>query len=243
VLPSQRSAEELVLATMTHSASSDDLGAWVLLDADLAILGSGPGHMAATAVRCGRSAAFPADLDERRAGAADLLLIGMTLSRTTQGTSREDLRRILLRGGRIRALLLDPSDDDLLVQAVYKHEAYPGPQRLKARIMGTLDELASLRDSTSGQMEIRVASYTLTIGVNAIDTATPNGILVLQHYEHKPPYDAAPIMCLNSKDAVWFSHFLAEAERMWQDGVPWPPSPARALAQATRPSFRESFGA
>jgi predicted metal-dependent HD superfamily phosphohydrolase len=35
--------EELVLATMTHSASPDDLAAWVLLDADLAILGADPG--------------------------------------------------------------------------------------------------------------------------------------------------------------------------------------------------------
>lgn len=34
---------ELVLATMTHSASSEDLTAWVLLDADLAILGADPG--------------------------------------------------------------------------------------------------------------------------------------------------------------------------------------------------------
>jgi predicted metal-dependent HD superfamily phosphohydrolase len=34
--------EGLVLATMTHSASLDDLTAWVLLDADLAILGADP---------------------------------------------------------------------------------------------------------------------------------------------------------------------------------------------------------
>jgi len=34
--------EELVLATMTHSAAADDLAAWALLDADLAILGAAP---------------------------------------------------------------------------------------------------------------------------------------------------------------------------------------------------------
>lgn len=34
--------EELVLATMTHSASPDDLTAWALLDADLAVLGADP---------------------------------------------------------------------------------------------------------------------------------------------------------------------------------------------------------
>lgn len=35
--------EELVLATTTHSAPPDDLTAWALLDADLAILGANPG--------------------------------------------------------------------------------------------------------------------------------------------------------------------------------------------------------
>jgi predicted metal-dependent HD superfamily phosphohydrolase len=34
--------ESLVLATLTHSAPPDDLTAWVLLDADLAILGADP---------------------------------------------------------------------------------------------------------------------------------------------------------------------------------------------------------
>lgn len=34
---------ELVLATMTHTAPPDDLRAWALLDADLAILGADPG--------------------------------------------------------------------------------------------------------------------------------------------------------------------------------------------------------
>jgi len=35
-------AEKLVLATVTHSAPPDDLTAWVLLDADLAVLGADP---------------------------------------------------------------------------------------------------------------------------------------------------------------------------------------------------------
>jgi predicted metal-dependent HD superfamily phosphohydrolase len=35
-------AGELVLATVGHSASADDLAAWALLDADLAILGADP---------------------------------------------------------------------------------------------------------------------------------------------------------------------------------------------------------
>src|SRR5277367_3663918 len=115
------------------------------------------------------SANFPADLIQRRAAATNMLLIGMTMSRTVQGSSREDMRRVLLRGGRIRVLLLDPSNDELLAQAATKHQASLTPERLKARILGTLDELAGLRDGTGGQLEIRVASFALTAGINAVD--------------------------------------------------------------------------
>lgn len=189
------------------------------------------------------SASFPADLIERRAGATSLLLIGMTMSRTVQGSSREDMRGVLLRGGRIRVLLLDPSNDELLAQAASKHRASLSPERLRARILGTLDELASLRDGTGGQLEIRVASFALTAGINAVDAESSDGILVVQHYEHRPPEEAAPIICLKRADGFWFSHFAAEAERMWEDGTLWPLSPAQALARTPRPVFREAFGA
>lgn len=189
------------------------------------------------------SANFPADLIQRRAGASSMLLIGMTMSRTVQGSSREDMRRVLLRGGRIRVLLLDPSSDELLAQAATKHQASLTPERLRARIIGTLDELASLRDGTDGQMEIRVAAFALTAGINAVDVESPDGILVVQHYEHEPQQEAAPIICLKRTDGFWFSHFAAEAERMWKDGISWPFSPAHALARTPRPAFREAFGA
>jgi hypothetical protein len=188
------------------------------------------------------STAFPADLSERRAAAADLMLIGMTLSRTAQGAPRDDMRRILLRGGRIRALVLNPSNGELVTQAAFHHGGSLAPERLKARILSTLDEFTSLRDSTGGQIEIRVASFALTAGINAIDAKNPGGVLVVQHYEHRPPEEAAPIICLRANDGFWFSHYLAEAERMWQDATPWPLDPARALAYTARPTFLESFG-
>jgi hypothetical protein len=189
------------------------------------------------------STSFPADLIERRASAADLLLIGMTMSRTVQGSSREDMARLLRRGGSIRILLLDPSNDGMLGQAATKHRSGLSPERLKARILGTLDELTNLRDNTGGNLEIRVASFSLTVGINAIDSESPYGVIVVQHYEHKPSEEAAPIICLKRADGFWFSHFLGEAERMWKDGTPWPLSPAQTLACAPRPAFRETFGA
>jgi len=189
------------------------------------------------------SADFPADLTQRRAAATNLLLIGMTMSRTVQGSARVDMRRVLQRGGKIRVLLLDPTNDELLVQAATKHQAYLSLERLRARVLGTMDELAGLRDGTGGQLEIRVVSFALTTGINAVDAESPDGILVVQHYEHRPQDEPAPIICLKRTDGFWFSHFAAEAERIWEDGTPWPLSPAQALARTPRPAFRETFGA
>jgi hypothetical protein len=184
---------------------------------------------------------FRADLIRQRASATDLLLIGMTMSRTVQGSSRDDMRLSLSRGARIRALLLDPGDDALLAQAVYKHGNL-SPQRLKSRIQATLDELTGLQAITNGSLEIRVAASVPTVGINAINADGPEGILVVQHYQHKPTAEAAPIISLRARDGSWYGHFLAEAERMWKDGREWPLTTGQVLARAARPVFQDTFG-
>lgn len=188
------------------------------------------------------AAEFPPGLIKLRASATDLLLIGITMSRTVQGSSREDMRQTLLHGGRIRVLLLDPTDGSLLEQAVSKQGANLNAQRLRSRIQSTLDELTSLQASTNGKLEIRVAAFVPSMGINAINSDGPQGVLVVQHYQHKPPAEAAPIISLEAKDGPWYGHFLAEAERMWRDGRPWPLDAAQALARAPRPAFLETFG-
>jgi hypothetical protein len=188
------------------------------------------------------AAEFPPDLIRLRASATDLLLIGITMSRTVQGSSREDMRQTLLHGGRIRILLLDPTDDSLLEQAVSKHGANLNAQRLRARIQATLDELTSLRASINGKLEIRVAGFVPSMGINAINSDSSQGVLVVQHYQHKPPAEAAPIISLGARDGSWYGHFLAEAERMWQDSRPWPLARAHTLARAPRPAFLDAFG-
>jgi hypothetical protein len=80
------------------------------------------------------------------------------------------------------------------------------------------------------------------MGINAIDVGTPNGLLVLQHYEYRPAHEAAPIFSLRPTDGAWYEHFAAESERLWQDGTPWPLAPAAALRRSARPLFSQEFG-
>jgi Domain of unknown function (DUF5919) len=187
-------------------------------------------------------AEFPGDLENRRGSASSLLLIGMTMTRTVQGGSLTVLRQMLRSGGKIRILLMDPADE-ALIRAASEH----GPHgitadRLKRRIEATLDELAVLQDATGGDVEIRVASFIPQMGINAIDVGTPNGLIVLQHYEHRPVGESTPVFTLRPADGFWYEHFAAEAERLWQDGTPWPLAPATTLRRSARPLFQQEFG-
>src|SRR4051812_38668701 len=56
---------------------------------------------------------LPAELVPRRAQARDLLLVGHSMTRTVQGM-RADMTAILTAGGRIRVLVLDPTDEALI---------------------------------------------------------------------------------------------------------------------------------
>jgi hypothetical protein len=159
---------------------------------------------------------FPPDLAKRREQARDVLLIGIALSRTVQ-SYREPLRKALADGARVRIMVVDPLRHDLL------RATQPPPPGLRGRhrIEHSLAELEEIRTTTPGNLEIRVASFIPGIGVNALDTATANGFLSIQHYEFESVDEPAPIMVFTPDEGRWYRRFLAEAERMWAAGTPW----------------------
>jgi len=184
---------------------------------------------------------FPADLIPRRAAAFDILLIGHSMTRTVQGM-RSDIRSILDSGGRIRVLVLDPTDEELVAVADRRISQSLGQGRLRQRILATLDELTSLKSRTSGRLEIRVSSRISSAGFNCLDVSTKRGLICVQHYEYRPTGEASPVFTVEPKDAPWYRHFADEAERLWEDGTPWPLSAADQVARARRPVFSEDFG-
>ncbi|GAA4573493.1 DUF5919 domain-containing protein [Planotetraspora kaengkrachanensis] len=183
---------------------------------------------------------FPADLAQRRASATQYLYIGVSMARTVQ-TMRNDLRRLLLNGAKVRVLLLDPTDDALLRHAAARAERGSDPRRLAARINASLEEIAFLRDETRGDVEIRVLRHVPSMSVNAIDTQSPAGTICVQHYEYHAPAESLPVIQFESNDGFWYQHFVLEAERMWEDGNPWPPLAGPQPTHAQRPQFKEEF--
>ena len=179
---------------------------------------------------------LPPELDSLRKAASSYLFIGESMVRLVQ-TGRDDIRRLMREGGHVQVLLLDPDDPELLRVA-----DRTGEQLLEGRIRSTLKELASLREGAHGHLEIRVGSFVPRVSVNALNMGDPTGALFIQHYEHRPGGDSSPVFRLDSKDGFWYQHFTAEAKRMWDDGLPWPPTPGTRLTHIPRPSFTETFG-
>lgn len=128
---------------------------------------------------------FPADLMPRRARARELLLVGFSMTRTVQGM-RSNLVAILEAGGRIRVLVLDPADEALMVVADRRAAHAYGPDKLRARITTTLDDLIALRERTGGQLEVRVSSVMPSAGFNCVDPTSVNGLVCVQHREARP---------------------------------------------------------
>jgi hypothetical protein len=185
---------------------------------------------------------FSTDLIMRRRQAHDLLLAGDSMSRTVNGM-RPELAAILRNGGRIRVLVLDPTDEALIKEAANRRIAHTlGPDKLRARITNTLDDLTALREQAGGRLEIRVSSAISSAGFNCLDMASLRGLVSVQHYEYQPEHEAAPIFTLAPSDGEWYHHFVDEAERLWAAGTEWPLSPEAAVARASRPVFREEFG-
>ena len=185
---------------------------------------------------------FPDDLVDKRAAASNLLLIGSSMARTVQAGARTHIRQILLSGAKVRVLLLDPMNDALVHAANKGISGDVGEDRLRRRIQSTLNELVDLLESAGGQLEIRVASFVPHMSFNVIDVDDPGGTIVVQHYEHRPVSEPAPIIRLRPTDGFWYAHFAAEAARMWEDGTPWPLTSAQILARSPRPQFQRSFG-
>src|SRR5688572_18146974 len=164
---------------------------------------------------------FPEDLVQRRASATDLLYVGVSMRRTVP-TSLRAFQRILAAGGRIRVMLVDPTDDAALTHVMRGGVTQRDIDSLRSTIMGTLTALTALDSGQSGTLEVRVGRYVPAMGVSAMDATSRDGLLVAQHYEYRAQGEPGPIIALNANDGYWYRHFLDEAERIWADGVPWP---------------------
>lgn len=104
--------------------------------------------------------------------------------RRTAPTSVRAFQRILSTGGRIRVLLVDPTDEATLHEALRRRGDSSDIDGLRSTILASLAALTALDPGRGGSLEVRVSSSVSAVGISAVDPASRQGLVVVQHYEY-----------------------------------------------------------
>lgn len=149
----------------------------------------------------------------------DLLMIGVSLKRTIKD-SYTLFEEKLRQGCAIRVLLTYPDGPALrMVASRTYYNVDVG--RTRKGVHDTLEKLHYLKQTTSGDLQIRTINYPASIGGFFIDTTTSHGILYLEHYTYKVPDEDMPKIVLRRKDGYWYDYFSQQVEVLWNNGIDW----------------------
>ncbi|WP_346028601.1 hypothetical protein [Arthrobacter parietis] len=155
--------------------------------------------------------------DARSKASSNYFFAGMTMRRTLP-TMERDLTRILENGGKVRIILPNPNDENLL-QMIAASRNNTSATRIRKSIEETLDSARHLHSKIGGNMEIRTTSVLPRVGINALDLGMPSASIMVQLYGHKPTSESKPIFYLTPSDKEWFTHFAEEVEKIWASGT------------------------
>ncbi|TYB38198.1 hypothetical protein FXF50_11115 [Micromonospora sp. AP08] len=157
-------------------------------------------------------------LDVEGATAADIRLVGVTLTRTVR-----DLLPVLelrLRAGaRVRVLLIDV-DGNAGAEAAARSRKADAPGFYRRRVNATIDLLRVLATSPpdGGRLQVRLLPFVPTFGMCLIDPEEPHGRIHVEIYQHRT-LAADPSFCLEAvRDSQWYQLFREQYELLWQSG-------------------------
>src|SRR4051794_22948392 len=145
-------------------------------------------------------------VDVDLSGADDIGIIGVTLNRTVRNHVA-DLRRCLVRGGRVRIAVIDP-DGAVTAEAARRCTA-ESAEIFRHRVRPTFDLLATLTDA--GRLEGRRLDFVPAFGLLTVDGRRVH----VDIYSHAMG-GREPALALGAdQDPLWCRHFLAEFEHIW----------------------------
>lgn len=136
--------------------------------------------------------------------------------------SRGRLEELLSAGCQIRLVLTNP-DSDAITVAADRYYVERSRDSASERVRHTLRLLSGLKSPAQGAISVRLSSHPLTTGIIAIDTGTIT--LASAIFAECYPYQArgdGPKFTLQPGEGHWFTHFTAEAERLWDTAQPYP---------------------
>jgi hypothetical protein len=158
---------------------------------------------------------FPHDLTAKREASPDILLIGVSLSRTIE-TSYGAFERNLRSGHRLRILLTSPQADPAALDARCQLSR-PSTVEISQEIEQSLKRLSDLARRTGGNLSVRTTKAALKFGLNYLDVGRRSAELHIQLYSFRLSGESRPLFCLTPQDGEWFDCFATQAEDLWED--------------------------
>lgn len=165
------------------------------------------------------SRGLPSDYIEVRRSARSALIIGVSLVKTLS-QARDDIRRIMLTGGDVRVLLVDPRRMDLLENARDHHPGDVSAERISSSITHSLLDLSFLRFEATGNLQVRTAEFLPRSGFRVFDAQSPLGVIFMQYYEYRPASSIELFTHFSPRDTLVYPLIISEVERIWNASNP-----------------------
>jgi len=161
---------------------------------------------------------YPPTLKSDIESSTDLVLVGVTLSRTIK-TYYSELERKLQKGGSIKILLVNP-DGAAVEMADSRAYWQTDPERSRAEIRGTLTDLYYLKEIAPDRMQVHTIEYPLPYGAVLVNPESASGTVYVEHYPYKVR-ESIPKFVLHARDGYWYDFFKSEVLKWWEHSTEW----------------------
>lgn len=162
---------------------------------------------------------YPDTVSKDFSEANELWLIGVNLASTSH-LYFELFRENLRQGKTIKVLLVDPNGVANKLCAL-RYDSGISPQWHRREILRSLISLATLKEYSPDNMEIKVIDYIPSFGFYGVNLDSPNGVLYSEHYGFKVTQGDLPRLILRPSDGEWYEHFKTQLQTFWDAGKHW----------------------
>jgi len=154
------------------------------------------------------------------AAAADIRLVGVTLSRTVRDLLPV-LDRRLRKGASVRVLVID-GDGPARAEAIARARSADSSDFYQHRLAATIDLLNVLASAapTESALQLRVLPYVPTFGMCLVDPAEAHGRIHVEIYQHRTLEHSPKFSLQADRDGPWYQHFARQFETLWDSASP-----------------------
>lgn len=149
-------------------------------------------------------------------GAADVRLVGVTMSRTLRNQLHA-LEQRLAAGATVRIAVIDPNPGTL-AEAARRCTLPDSPAVFQKRLEPTMGLLRQLADRSPGRFHVRLLAFVPAVGLILIDPLTEHSRIHVDLYSHHPSAREPSMAVCADRNPHWYRHFLNQFDRIWATG-------------------------